>query len=642
MRHIACSLVTCLAVGCAGGKSFVQNTGPAPAEAPGKADIDVSLEDPSSSRLALHKHADGIPTRLAIQTEKPVSSRPKAEPAGSQTVVTEPETSPQTAEEAVVDVALQTESEPADGSSGNRIAAVGHQLKAEKSTAKSGTLSINGQTYRVELIPETTDSTDVTLAAGEATPTGATLSLIPVPESVQHHAEAKPAPPAGHPDDIITLNLPTALSMVGGQHPAVGFAQWRVQEAYARLDQANVLWLPSIQPGFSFHKHDGNYQASDGSIVDVNRNSFQYGLGAGATGAGTTPRPGLVAQFHLADAIFQPEIARTTAWARGHAANGVMNEQLLNVALAYLELLDAEQDLEIVEESYARTAELSKLTTDFAATGQGLQADADRLETEMRLVENRLATARERADVASARLSQELSIPGEQRIVPLDPTVVPLELVSPTIDKGNLIGTGLANRPELKEAQALVATAWEEYRRQKYAPFVPSVLLGFSTGGFGGGLDNTLANVNDRYDFDAMLTWEVRNLGFGEGAARRRSEAEIQQAKFEKIRVLDQIAREVSESHAQVVHRSNRIAITEQAVKSAQDSYERNLSRIRDAQGLPLEVLQSVRALEDARRAYLTAMIEYNEAQFRLQWALGWPVTAVEAGMPHCPPGMVE
>ncbi len=114
-------------------------------------------------------------------------------------------------------------------------------------------------------------------------------------------------------------------------------------------------------------------------------------------------------------------------------------------------------------------------------------------------------------------------------------------------------------------------------------------------------------------------------MGFGEGAARRETEAQIQMAKYEKIRMLDQVAREVAEAHSQVAHCAERILITQRAIQSAEDSYTRDLSRIRDGQGLPLEVLQSLRALEDARRAYLTAVIEYNQAQFRLQWALGWP-----------------
>ena len=334
-----------------------------------------------------------------------------------------------------------------------------------------------------------------------------------LPETLPEVLEALPPPEvAPAASDILQLNLPTVLSMIGGQHPAVGFAQWRVQQAYAQLDQAKALWLPSIRTGFSFDRHDGNLQASDGDIVDVNRNSFQYGLGVGASGAGTTPLPGLVAQFHMADAIFQPKIARNAASAQSHASRAVTNEQLMFAAVAYLELLDAHQDIRIVEDTRDSTADLFKLTSDFASAGKGLQADADRMETELALVENRVVSSRERIEVAQAALAQTISAEAGISILPLDPTVVPIELVSLEMDKTTLIQTGLSSRPELKESQALVAAACEQHRRQKFAPFVPSVLLGFSTGGFGGGLGNTLENVDGRYDFDALVSW-VYNLG---------------------------------------------------------------------------------------------------------------------------------
>ncbi len=433
---------------------------------------------------------------------------------------------------------------------------------------------------------------------------------------------------ADDPSPLSTINLPTALAMVGGDHPAVGLARWRVQEAYASLERAEVLWLPTIQAGFSAHRHDGNYQASNGDIVDVNRNSLQYGLGTGATGAGTTPRPGLVAQFHLADAIFQPEIAEKTAWARGHAASAVMNQQLLQVALAYIELVDAHQDTTIQQDTRDQTAELAKLTSDFSAAGAGLRADADRMQTELLLVDTRLIGARQRTSVASARLTQAMSVSAATRWVPLDATIVPLELVSSVTDKNVLIASGLSTRPELKESQALVAAACEAYKREKYAPFVPSVLLGFSSGGFGGGLGGGLNDVDGRYDLDAAVAWEVRNLGLGERAVRRESSARVQQAKYEKLRVMDQVARDVSEAYARVQFSREQIAVTEQAIRFAQDSYQRNLDRIRDGQGLPLEVLQSVQALQTARQAYLNAVAEFNRAQFQLQWSLGFPVTS--------------
>lgn len=508
-----------------------------------------------------------------------------------------------------------------------------------------GTLTIDGRTYRVDIHEEVLEiavaaaSDDFrttplpkemfTLAAGQTSDVPAFVPIATnsnaVPPALSGGVDSEVVE-SGIPMNAVAMDLGSALAAIGGGHPAVGRAQWRVQEAYARLDQAEVLWLPSIRAGMSLHRHDGNYQASNGGIVDVNRSSLQAGLGVGATGAGTTQRPGVVAEFHLADAIFQPKIAQDNAWAAGHGSNGVYNQQLLEGALAYLELLEAEQDKQILVESRQRTAELAQLTRDFAEAGEGLQADADRMQTELSLIESRLAEARERSDVASARLAHALSVSADQTIVPMDPVVTPIHLVAPEYDRSMLISTGLSNRPELKEAQALVAAACDEFKRQKYSPFVPSVLLGFSTGGFGGGLGNSINNVDDRFDFDAILSWEVRNLGFGERAARRRTTAQFQQAKFEKLRVLDQVAREVSEAHSQVTHRRERILIAERAIETAQNSFDRNLSRIRDGEGLPIEVLQSIRALEDARRTYLRAVAEHNDSQFQLQWALGWPV----------------
>ncbi|QDT12513.1 TolC family protein [Stieleria marina] len=434
--------------------------------------------------------------------------------------------------------------------------------------------------------------------------------------------------PATLSGNSMPLNLPTALSMVGGQHPAVGVARWRTQQAYAELEQAKVLWLPSIQIGFSFHHHDGNYQASDGQIVDVNRNSFQYGLGAGATGAGTTTQPGLVARFHLADAIFQPKIACAIAGARQHSANAVVNRQLLEVALSYLDLLDAHQEARIIGESQLRTDNLAKVTADFAEAGEGLQSDADRMQTEAMLTKNRAMEIQAAISLASARLAQAISLNSHADIVPMDVTVLPLELTAVSADKSSLISTGLSTRPELRESKALVAAACEAHRRERYAPFVPSVLLGYSGGGFGGGLGNRTNDVDGRYDFDAVVTWEIRNLGLGERAARRRTTARLQQARFETLNVMDQIAREISESSSQIPFRRQQMQITQQAITLAQASYERNLERINDGEGLPLEVLQSATALEQAQRAYLDAIMSYNQAQFRLQWALGWPITA--------------
>jgi outer membrane protein TolC len=423
------------------------------------------------------------------------------------------------------------------------------------------------------------------------------------------------------------LDLSTALALVAGQNAEVQHAQWRVQEAYAQLDGAEALWLPSIQAGVSYHRHDGNLQASDGTILDVNRSSLQGGFGAGAVGAGAVPNPGLVMQFHTSDAIFAPRIAERTAWARGHAAKAELHDQLLAAALAYLEMLDAAQQQAIADETLNHSLDLAELTDNFAETGQGLQADADRMAAELAIRRNDLIRAGEAMTVASVRLAEVASFDLAARLVPIETTIVPIDLVPVEMDRQGLIALGLSNRPELQEAGCLVAEACERLRREKYAPLLPSVLLGASYGGFGGGLGDSISDVDDRGDFDALAVWQIRNLGVGERSARNTARAQIQQRKWEQVRRMDRVAREVAEAAARIESRRRQIRVSEQAIEIARLSYERNLSRIRDGQGLPIEALQSLQALDRAQREYLRAVVSYNQAQFELHRALGWPVT---------------
>jgi hypothetical protein len=209
------------------------------------------------------------------------------------------------------------------------------------------------------------------------------LSADVHPVAYQQSVEEIPALPA--PESVYPLDMSTALALVAGKNPQVAYSQSRIREAYANLQAAHVLWLPTIQTGVSYNHHEGNLQDSTGTILDVSRSSLQAGLGAGAVGAGTTTQPGIVAQFHFVDALFQPKIAERNVWAQQHASNAVLNDQLLEAAVAYQELLRAYQLQAITNETVAGSETLVRLTTDFAKAGQGTEADADRSRAELAL-----------------------------------------------------------------------------------------------------------------------------------------------------------------------------------------------------------------------------------------------------------------
>ncbi len=424
----------------------------------------------------------------------------------------------------------------------------------------------------------------------------------------------------------IDLDLTGALSMATGQNPRIAFAAARYREAYARLRSARTLWLPSIRAGVSYNHHDGPMQATGGEVFATSRSSMQAGMGVSAVGAGSPATPGIVAEFHASDAYFQPKIAAHAASARNAVTEATTNDLLLATALAHLDLLRTTQQLRIAEATRDNAENLADLTATFARSGQGPQADADRAQTELVRRRNEVSRAQESTRVASARMAELLSLDPSTVILPREPTIVPIDLVPLERPVADLVATGLANRPELAEAQYLVCEAVYRYRREKYAPLLPSLLLGVSQGNFGGGFGSNIGNNGGRFDLDAAVFWELRNFGFGEQAKRDETSSRYDQVRALQVGIMDRVAREVVEAYTQVQSRKRQIDVAESGIKSATNSYDRNLTRIREGQGLPLEVLQSLQALDEARREYLRTLADYNESQFRLQRALGWPI----------------
>jgi len=466
-----------------------------------------------------------------------------------------------------------------------------------------------------------TDEPQVELIEFETLQSAAPAELPPAPaaESIAVDSQTSEESPS-------TLDFATALALVSGQNPRVAFAQERINEAFAQLDAACVLWLPSIRAGASYNKHEGSLQNAPGAVLDVSRASAYTGFGAQAIGTGSPAISGLLAQFHLADAIYQPIIAERATSASQYAADATTNDVLLEAALSYLDLLQAVQEKNISVATLQNAQHLVKQTSSFAKTGQGSQADADRAQTELTLRKNDVIQAEEAIQVASVRLAEVLNLEATIDIQPAEPVITPIDLVDDDSTLADLIATAQSNRPELSENRMLVSAAFEQLERERKAPFIPSLQLGMSYGGFGGGTGRTVDTYRDRFDFDALAFWEVRNLGFGEKAARGAAHARVHQAKNRETEVTNRVTREVAEVFAQLQSRRKQIAVAETGTKAAADSYRRNAERIHQGEGLPIEVLQSLQALDQVRREYLSAVVGYNEAQFRLHRALGWPI----------------
>ena len=97
----------------------------------------------------------------------------------------------------------------------------------------------------------------------------------------------------------------------------------------------------------------------------------------------------------------------------------------------------------------------------------------------------------------------------------------------------------------------------------------------------------------------------------------------------------NQVAADVAAAYKARLAAARRMAQTAPEVIKAIESLRLNLLNIRRGAGLPsatrpIEVLQPIQALAQARTDYLDAVLSYNRAQFQLYYAIGWPTQLLQ------------
>jgi outer membrane protein TolC len=429
----------------------------------------------------------------------------------------------------------------------------------------------------------------------------------------------------------VPIDLNTALRLAGVQNPELLLARQRVVEAVALRQLAAAQILPTLNSGMNYDTHTGALQQSNGNILTVNRSAIYVGSGSNAVAAGTVNIPGVVLSGNVAEGLFGFLISRQLVREREFANVAIRNQVLLRVATAYTELTRAEARRAVALQARDEAREIARLTGGYAATGAGRIADADRAATVLANRESDLQEAEGRILVAAAQLAQQLNLDPSVRLHPTDAWLVPQSIVPEPMSVAELIAIALLQRPELAERRAVIRESLLALEGARALPFSPTVLVGYSAGGFGGG-SNLVRPVfgafGYRTDFDAVFYWSIRNLGVGNIALIRAANARLQASRFQELAVLNQVRAEVAEAYARTHVRFAQIGTAEQAVRSGaralREDYDRSFLRAeRDV--LPIELLDSFRLLAQARYDYVEAIADYNLAHFQMYVALGQP-----------------
>jgi outer membrane protein TolC len=294
--------------------------------------------------------------------------------------------------------------------------------------------------------------------------------------------------------------------------------------------------------------------------------------------------------------------------------------------------------LDINAEIIRRAEYLAKTTNDAAKTGLIKNtADTNRAQTELNLRREERITLEAQAAAVSAHLAQLLLLEPTVDLRPADAVVMPIALVPAELPLGEMVAIAFLNRPELSSNRALVEAAVERWRQARYSPLIPKIDLAYYAGDFGGGRNSVLSNFDSRGDGLAQAVWQLQNLGFGDVANARLRESQVNQAMLHVQEVQAQVGAEVSAAAKQVQARQRALASAAEAVVQAEEMWRKLKEQ---AMGLTarenlvdaIQPVLALQALAQARAQYLTQVIEYNRAQFRLYVAMGQP--ALES-LPH-------
>ncbi len=479
------------------------------------------------------------------------------------------------------------------------------------------------------------------LLAQESLPAPQPLLSGPPVSSVPFDA---PKPEAG--ERPLPINLPTALQLAHVQAVDIAAASERIRVAAASLEQARVLWLPSITWGADYYWHNGVIQdPSSGEVLDNSHHNVTLGVGSGI---------GPAAIISLNDAIFAPLAARQQMQARQADLAAAANDTLVMVTNAYFTVEQARGEL-------AGAQLATRLTQDLVGRTKKLSPDVVpeleviRAETELVRRQQAERFAWERWKVASAELVRLLRLDAAALVEPVEPPHLHVELIDLGRGLDELIAFALTHRPELASQRAQVEATLALLKQERLRPLIPSILLrGLTTTGNGDFMTGVTfptphgSGAGARGDVDVQLVWQLRNLGAGDKGMVHQRQAENRLALVELLRVQDRVAAEVAQSYAQAQEASQRVSLAERGAKLARDSAQKNLEGLRQVKPAaggalqlvvrPQEAVAALQALAQAYFDYYGAIADVNRAQFRLYRAMGQSVEGLASNSADCVP----
>lgn len=335
-------------------------------------------------------------------------------------------------------------------------------------------------------------------------------------------------------------------------------------------------------------------------------------------------------------------LARNSLGISREQFRNLLKDTALQVETAYLDLVYARRNVEVVKETLFLARDQSRITQ--IRIDVGASAPLDILQPRVQIAQTDETLIRAVASVRSAedRLRQLMNLPMSEWDRPIIPTDT-FDYEPTTIDVGSAIERAYRQRPEVQQ-QALVtenARISYLYSRNQTLPEV-NVNLGYGLAGVAGrtlkantgepdptvpstAYTDALENIFQRdfpsWNVGLSVSMPIRNIGAR--AAARQAQLELDKSRASQGLTRQSIAIEVRNAARDVDTSARAIAAARAAREAAEANVDAERKRYENGMTTNFQVLQVQQQLSDARRTELQALIGYASARARFNAATG-------------------
>ncbi|MGH7654883.1 MAG: TolC family protein [Gemmatimonadaceae bacterium] len=407
------------------------------------------------------------------------------------------------------------------------------------------------------------------------------------------------------------IDLPSALRLADAQNLDVQLAREALHQAEAARTGATELFIPSVSPGVGYHRRDGLAQASPSGVISgANYSSYSPGAAFGA-------------QIAVGDAIFNSLVARRLVTASGEGLSAQRQVSTVRAAQQYFDLAKAKSLVDVVRAAIATSQDYQNQIHEAVALGIAFRGDELRVESQTDHYQVVLRDAIAQQRVAAVELAKTLHLDANVELVPRDSDLVPLVLVDTASASDSLVARALRGRPEVRQAAAVVSASEASRSAARYGALVPAVGAQVFTGALGGGPDSGRTRVGAMTDYAVGLSWRIGPGGLFDLARIDASEAQLASARLNDAKERDIVAAEVVSGLARVRALGEQIALSARALETATETLRLTRARREFGVGIVLEDIQAQQAVTQARGDYVTAIAEFDKAQYALSKSVG-------------------